>query len=124
MPTSSSSTQSNGGIGTLSESQRKALAKSIVAARAKGQSWDGESGICNDPKYPLVRSAIVGRKLVREVLGAKTETISKSYDRASKGLTGPRTSDAPKTKTAPKRKAPVAKTAPKTTRKRAPKVAK
>lgn len=104
-------------IASLSATERKALAKAVVAARAAKQPWDGENGIVNDDRFPLIKSAIVGRKLVREA--GKGEIIAKSYNREDKGLTGPRTADAKKATPAAK---PAAKKAPaKRTRKATPK---
>lgn len=90
----STTTQTQGSISELTDAQRKALATKVIKARESGQPWDGENGIVNDSRFPLVKSAQVGRKLVRE--GGKAEIIQRSYDRAAKGLVGPRTKDAPK----------------------------
>lgn len=98
----STTTSTPQNLGTLTEAQRKALAAKIVKARTDGQSWDGEDGIVNDDRFPLIKSAQQGRKLVREV--GKGEIIAKSYDRSAKGLVGPRTADKPKPAAKPAKK--------------------
>lgn len=94
----SSKQQTAASLDQLTEAQRKALAASIVKARESKQPWDGENGIVNDDRFPLIKSAGQGRKLLQEA--GKAAMIAKSYDRAAKGLVGPRVSDAKPKQTA------------------------
>lgn len=99
----------------LTDAQRKDLAAKIVKERENGRSWDGDNGIVNDARFPLIKSAGQGRKLLIEA--GRKAMIAKSYDRTAKGLTGPRVTDA-KPKTTAKAAKPAAK---KATTKAAPK---
>lgn len=101
-------------IAELTEAQRKALAASIVKARSNGQSWDGDAGIVNDKRFPLISSAGQGRKLLREA--GKAEMIAKSYEAMRDG--SPRKGYVKATAKPAAKKAPVKKTAAKPAAKR------
>jgi hypothetical protein len=48
---------------TQEQKERQALAKKVIALRAKGVKWDGDDGIC---KQLGIKSAMAGRALMRE----------------------------------------------------------
>ena len=93
-------------VGTLSKADRKKLATRIKAARAKGQAWDGEKGICVEMK---ISGAPVGRQLLREI--GQDGMIAKTYDHKA-AATARKPKPAAKKARKPSAKKPVAKPAP------------
>jgi hypothetical protein len=48
---------------TPEQRERQALAKKVIALRAKGTKWDGDGGICQQLG---IKTAMAGRALIRE----------------------------------------------------------